>query len=437
MDNEYEERTKNKKRNKEYRKIKKTIVIESGKNVKRRMQKISKQESNLIFHQNIADKLSKILSELRGGATKFGQFLAIYQAALPEEYSNIYSKALSNISDNIPPISQRVIKKVLEKNLGFDFDSKIINFDYNPIAAASIGQVHKAVWHDGTLVAVKIQYPGIKEAIVSDYENFLKIGRLLNILLPNLEYKNLLLELKESILQELDYLKEFENQKIFYDYYSKNDENIIVPRPIAVYNNILITEYIEGEKFINFIESGKQRDKNKVALTLAKLHITSPENLKILHSDPNLGNFLVSKDKKLVLLDFGSCKDLPEGMPKPLIEMINVAMKKDSKKLLDLFITNDFIDYNVVDDKLLFDFLFPLIAPLSSNYFNYNLDWLRRENNRIGDFKNPVSKIGLKLRLPVEYLLIHRVTMGCTVIYSMLNASGNFKKIVIDTYFIK
>jgi len=434
MDNNFEEKTKNKYRKKEYRKIKKTIVIEGGKNIKRRMQKVSKKDSNIILHQNIADKLAKILSELRGGATKFGQFLAIYQAALPEEYSDIYRNALTNISDNIPPISQGVIKKVLEKNLEDDIN-KIINFDFNPIAAASIGQVHKAVWYDGTIIAVKIQYPGIKEAIISDFENFLKICRMLNIIMPNLEYKDLLFELKDSILQELDYYNEFENQKIFYEFYSRSDENIIVPKPIAVYKNILITEYVSGVKLSEFIKNGKQRDKNKVALSLAKLHITSPDNLKVLHSDPNLGNFLVSDNKKLVLLDFGSCKVLPDGMPKPLIEMVNAAMKKDSKKLLDLFIINDFIDKNIVDDKLLFDFLFPLIAPLSSNYFNYNLEWLRKENKRIGDFKNPVSKIGLKLRLPVEYMLIHRVTMGCTVIYSMLNASGNFKKIIIETFY--
>jgi predicted unusual protein kinase regulating ubiquinone biosynthesis (AarF/ABC1/UbiB family) len=258
---------------------------------------------------------------------------------------------------------------------------------------------------------------------------------MLNIIMPNLDYKDLLLELKNSILQELDYYNEFENQKIFYEFYSRSDENIIVPKPIAVYKNILITEYIPGIKLSEFIKNGKQRDKNKVALSLTKLHITSPDKLKMLHSDPNLGNFLVSNDKKLVLLDFGSCKVLPDGMPKPLIEMIYAAMNKDSKKLLDLFIINDFIDKNVADDKLLFDFLFPLIAPLSSNYFNYNLEWLREENKRIGDFKNPVSKIGLKLRLPVEYLLIHRVTMGCTVIYSMLNASGNFKKIIIESFY--
>lgn len=111
MDYNFEEITKSKNRKKEYRKIKKAIVLEGGKNIKRRMQRISKKDSNIILHQNIADKLAKILSELRGGATKFGQFLAIYQAALPEEYSDIYRKALTNISDNIPPISQGVIKK--------------------------------------------------------------------------------------------------------------------------------------------------------------------------------------------------------------------------------------------------------------------------------------------------------------------------------------
>jgi predicted unusual protein kinase regulating ubiquinone biosynthesis (AarF/ABC1/UbiB family) len=152
-----------------------------------------------------ADQLFRVLGELKGGAMKFGQALSIIEAALPEELASPYRSALVKLQDSAPPMPAATTHKVLAEAFGRHWRRQFRSFADEPVAAASIGQVHRAVWRDGRVVAVKVQYPGAAEALMADLAQISRLARIFGTLAPGLELKPLLAELRERIGEEVDY----------------------------------------------------------------------------------------------------------------------------------------------------------------------------------------------------------------------------------------
>ncbi|CAM5500085.1 protein kinase UbiB [Streptomyces tendae] len=129
------------------------------------------------LQQRTADQLFKVLGELKGGAMKFGQALSVFESALPEEVAGPYRAALTKLQEAAPPMPTRTVHSVLAERLGEDWQDLFVEFEDKPAAAASIGQVHRGVWHDGREVAVKVQYPGAGEALLSDLNQLSRFAR--------------------------------------------------------------------------------------------------------------------------------------------------------------------------------------------------------------------------------------------------------------------
>jgi predicted unusual protein kinase regulating ubiquinone biosynthesis (AarF/ABC1/UbiB family) len=139
-----------------------------------------------------AEQLFAVLGQLKGGAMKVGQALSVFEAALPEELTAPYRAALTGLQEAAPPLPVATVHAVLAAQLGSDWRDRFTSFDDRPAAAASIGQVHRAVWSDGRDVAVKIQYPGAAEALLGDFRQLGRLARVLGPLAPGLELKPLL-----------------------------------------------------------------------------------------------------------------------------------------------------------------------------------------------------------------------------------------------------
>ncbi len=379
------------------------------------------------LQEKTAEQIFKVLGELKGGAMKFGQALSVFEAALPEDIAKPYRETLVKLQEAAPPLPARVVHKVLAKELGEHWRDNFAEFNDTPAASASIGQVHKGIWKDGRAVAVKIQYPGAKEALISDLNQIQRFAKIFQLLLPGVEMKPLLEELKARIIEEVDYRYEASAQSACFDAY-KGDSDIAIPEVIMATDRVLVSQWLEGTPLSKVITDGTQEERNSAGIRLARFHITAPMRAGLLHADPHPGNFRVLKDGRLGVLDFGACNRLPNGFPEPFKRLLRNALEGDAIALYNGFKEDGFILADVeVSPELVLDYLLPLVEPLRTDYFAYSRDWLRTQSVRVGDPRNPTAKIGFQLNLPPEYVLIHRVTLGTTGIFCQLRAEGNFR----------
>ena len=379
------------------------------------------------LQEKTAEQIFKVLGELKGGAMKFGQALSVFEAALPEEIAKPYRETLVKLQEAAPPLPARVVHKVLAKELGEHWRDNFAEFNDTPAASASIGQVHKGIWKDGREVAVKIQYPGAKEALISDLNQIQRFAKIFQLLLPGVEMKPLLEELKARIIEEVDYRYEASAQSACFEAY-KGDSDIAIPEVIMATDRVLVSQWLEGTPLSKVIADGTQDERNNAGIRLARFHFTAPMRAGLLHADPHPGNFRVLKDGRLSVLDFGACNRLPNGFPEPFKRLLRNALEGDAIALYNGFKEDGFILSDVeVSPELVLDYLLPLVEPLRTDYFAYSRDWLRTQSVRVGDPRNPTAKIGFQLNLPPEYVLIHRVTLGTTGIFCQLRAEGNFR----------
>ena len=214
------------------------------------------------IQQRTAEQIFRVLGELKGGALKLGQALSIFEAALPAEIAGPYRATLTKLQEAAPPLPAATVHRVLVADLGPDWRDNFADFDDSPAAAASIGQVHRATWHDGRQVAVKIQYPGAGKALINDFTQLSRIGRLFGVLMPGLDVKPLLDELRKRVAEELDYQLEAVSQDAFADAYS-GDPEFLIPRVILATDHVLVTEWIGGTPLSKVIAEGSAEDRNR------------------------------------------------------------------------------------------------------------------------------------------------------------------------------
>ena len=288
------------------------------------------------IQEKTAEQLFKVLGELKGGAMKFGQALSVFEAALPENIAKPYRETLTKLQESAPPLPTRVVHKVLAKELGENWRDNFASFEDKATASASIGQVHKAVWKDGRQVAVKIQYPGAAEALIADLNQIQRFSKIFQLVLPGLDMKPLLEELRARIIEEVDYMYEAEAQRTYAAAYD-GDPDIAIPKVVMASDKVLVSEWLEGKPLSQVIKNGTQAERNNAGVKLARFHFTSPIRAGLLHADPHPGNFRVLADGRLGVLDFGACNRLPNGFPEPFKNLLKNALDDDAQKLYEGF----------------------------------------------------------------------------------------------------
>src|SRR6266536_2061505 len=266
------------------------------------------------IQQRTAEQIFRVLGELKGGAMKLGQALSIFEAALPPEIAGPYRATLTRLQESAPPLPARTVHQVLTRELGEDWRDFFAEFSDTPAAAASIGQVHEAVWHDGRRVAVKIQYPGAGRALIGDFNQLSRAGRLFGLLMPGLDVKPLLEELKDRISEELDYELEAMSQQMFADAYA-GDPDIYVPNVIMATGQVLVSDWMDGTPLSRMITQGSKEHRDKAGILLVRFLFSGPSRAGLLHADPHPGNFRLLDDGRLGVLDFGAVDRLPGGLP--------------------------------------------------------------------------------------------------------------------------
>lgn len=374
-----------------------------------------------------AAQIFKVLGELKGGAMKFGQALSIFEAALPEDLAGPYRAALTKLQEAAPPLPAATVHAVLRDELGPQWRELFDSFDDKPAAAASIGQVHKAIWHDGREVAVKVQYPGAGQALIADLNQIGRVAKLFAAVTPGLDVKPLVAELKARVTEELDYVLEGESQAAFAAAFA-DDVDVRVPGVVQVSERVLVTEWIEGTPLSEVIRNGDEETRNKVGILMVRFLYSSPSRVGLLHADPHPGNFRLMPDGRIGVIDFGAVARLPDALPEPIGRLSWMALAGDAVGVLEGLRAEGFVKPGLqIDADAVLDYLAPLLEPLGSEEFTFSRAWLRAQATRVADPRSPASQLGRQLNLPPSYMLIHRVTMGAIGVMCQLGATGRFR----------
>lgn len=359
------------------------------------------------LQQRTADQLFKVLGELKGGAMKFGQALSVFESALPEEVAGPYRAALTKLQEAAPPMPTRTVHTVLEERLGEDWRELFAEFDDKPSAAASIGQVHRAVWHDGREVAVKVQYPGAGEALLSDLNQLGRFARLLGPLIPGIDVKPLIAELRDRVSEELDYGLEAQAQQAHAEEFA-DDPDVVVPAVVHQSDQVLITEWIDGVPLSEVISDGTQEQRDRAGQLLARFLFSGPARTGLLHADPHPGNFRLlpggpdgEEDWRLGVLDFGTVDRLPGGLPDTIGTCLRMTLDGEAEAVYELLRVEGFVKESIeLDPDAVLDYLLPIIEPAEVDEFTFTRGWMRSQAARIADPRSPAHQLGKQLNLP-------------------------------------
>ena len=390
------------------------------------------------LQQRTAEQLFKVLGELKGGAMKFGQALSVFEAALPEELAGPYRGALTKLQENAPALPVATVHKVMAQSFGPQWRERFTSFDDSPAAAASIGQVHRAVWADGREVAVKVQYPGAGKALLGDLNQLARISRLFGVLVPGMDVKPLLAELKERIAEELDYAAEADNQSRYAAGYA-DDPDVHIPAVVAQQGTVLVTEWIEGIPLSKIIADGTPEQRDRAGQLLLGFLYSGPGKVGLLHADPHPGNFRLLPPAadgtgapwRLGVLDFGAVNRLPEGMPRAIGVAVRYALQDDAAEVVRILTGEGFVRPGMrMEPQEALDYLAPLLDPLRAETFTYSRAWLRDQGAHLSNRGNPAASLGRRFNLPPAYMLIHRVSLGTLGILCQLGSTFAVREVL-------
>ncbi|MEU2826051.1 AarF/ABC1/UbiB kinase family protein [Streptomyces bacillaris] len=415
--------------------------------------------------QRTAEQLFKTLGELKGGAMKLGQALSVFESALPEEIAGPYRAALTKLQEAAPPLPAGTVHAVLAERIGEDWREYFLEFEDKPSAAASIGQVHRGVWHDGREVAVKVQYPGAGEALLSDLAQLSRFARLLGPLVPGMDIKPLIKEMRERVSEELDYELEAQSQREHAEEFT-DDPDVVIPGVVHQSDQVLVTEWMDGIPLADVIADGTPEQRDRAGQLLARFLFSGPARTGLLHADPHPGNFRLlppadapgaadaphevdgpeasadpdgsggtdgseeggavgaAGDWRLGVLDFGTVDRLPGGLPGTIGESLRMTLEGDAAGVYGRLRDEGFVKESIdLEPDEVLDYLLPIIEPAQVEEFTFSRGWLRDQAARIADPRSPAHQLGRQLNLPPSYLLIHRVTLSTIGVLCQLGAA--------------
>ena len=312
----------------------------------------AQQERTAALVNELVDQLSR----MRGAAMKVGQMISMVELdGLPEDQQRELQTKLASLRDSVPPVPFPKLEQMMRKELGGPLTKVFSEFEEQAFAAASIGQVHRAVTVAGNPVAVKVQYPGVAEAVETDLRNAMLLLPLVKRLAPGLDARSLFAELRERIGEELDYELEAQHQRRVGRHF-KSHPFIFVPRVDTALSTrrILVTEFVEGERY-ETVRTKPEPDRDRFAEIVFRFYFGLAYRDRIALGDPHPGNYLLRADGKVAFLDYGLLRQIS---PQRVAAERTIAMavrSKDAEALKSALIAGGYLPRDradVVDPEL-------------------------------------------------------------------------------------
>jgi predicted unusual protein kinase regulating ubiquinone biosynthesis (AarF/ABC1/UbiB family) len=393
------------------------------------MQTPKAQEALEASSNAIIEKITTTLAASKGPAMKFGQTLAMLSSVLPEDQAKML-EPLTRLYEDAEPKNWEEIHPLI-KHI-----EHRVTLNHEPIAAASLGQVHEGTWETGEKVAVKIQYKEAKQIVKFDSMQLKTLAPLFGLLIPNLDVKNIVKEHTDRLEDELDYEKEAAWLKKFRKAWKKELE---IPKVIYADKKILVTSWVDGVSLNQATQDLMQRERDYVAMMILKFAFSSPKLVHASHADAHPGNYKITKAGQLGVLDFGSVAKESGVFTELLCNTLICAyyvktnhsndehVRKAKKEIKKLWVTAGLAPENI-DDDALFTSL-SIQTNLMEGKTKLNTKFLQDAGSEWSDPLNALDKIN-KLRFPPQYLLEHRSLGGALALACSLDAEVDLREII-------
>lgn len=381
--------------------------------------------------QQMPSELKSALGNLKGPVMKVAQILATIPDALPEEYV----KELQQLQSNAPSMGRLFVKRRMTGELGNDWKSRFSYFDENSVAAASLGQVHRANSLDGTELACKLQYPDMSSAVEADLRQLRIAMSLYERYDSAIKASEIYKELSARIREELDYLREGRNMTL-YKMMLENEPNVNVPN---FYEDLsterLITmSWLKGSSLLNYIAANENQEaRNHVAINMFRAWYIPFYLYGIIHGDPHLGNYSITEEGDVNLMDFGCIRVFPASFVKGVIDLYH-GLRDDNEELaVEAYKTWGFENLDMETINVLNQWARFVYAPLMEDKIRSIQD-----TNSGAYGREVVQKVHRELRRlngvkpPREFVLMDRAAIGLGSVFLHLKAEVNWYKIFQD-----
>jgi len=375
-----------------------------------------------------AEEVAAALGNMKGVMMKLGQMLSYVDENVPEPVRD----ALASLQQDAPPMAPDLAASVIERELGAPPHKVFAEWDPVPIAAASIGQVHRAITHDDVAVAVKVQYPGVDAAIKADLDNYDFFASLGAMLFPGAEIGPFIDEIRERINEELDYRLEADNQQLFYDFY-EDHPFIRIPRVLRELSSerVLTTELHTGARFAE-LDGWSQEERNLAAEAIDRFVFRSLYRLHAFNGDPHPGNYLFHGGGVVTFLDFGLVKRFTPDEMEMFEQMAEaICVKRDGAAYKALLEKHGVLKpgSGMSDAEVLDYFAYYYEPVMEDAPYTFTLEYASEAMKKILPIGPGTSKAIRNFgNLPSAFAILQRINLGMTAVMAHLNATSNWRR---------
>lgn len=378
-----------------------------------------------------AAELLRVLGTLKGPLMKIGQMLATVPGALPPDYA----KAFQDLHSQAPPMGRAFAARRMQTELGQDWEGRFQSFDKNAAAAASLGQVHKAVSHEGRLLACKLQYPDMKTIIAADLAQLKLIFGLYGAYDASLATDQIFEELRDRLYEELDYAQEAQQNRL-YKFMLRDEDCVHVPDVIdeLCTEKLLTAEWLQGDSILDF-ERSPQPIRDKIALNLFRAWYVPLYRYGVIHGDPHPGNYTVRSNLDINLLDFGCVRVFPPGFIKGVVDLYHALMRGDRALAVQAFELWGFKGLTKAHIDSLTTWARFLYAPVMEDKIRsigemknggiYGQDVAAEVHKKLRE----ASRQSGGMRVPREFVLMDRAALGLGSVFLRLGAEVNWHRV--------